>query len=75
VVKGASEANLQASWVALRFSSQDIHDRITASGPYTGQPKLKIARVVDVGGTDPRIWLVEEGADFKLVPEIRWIAY
>ena len=62
-VKGTASKDL--AWSQLKVSSQRSHDALE-SGDAT------IYRVVDVEGTNPRIFELTHGQDFTLEPEPRW---
>ncbi len=62
-VKGTKDFDI--AWEKLKVSSQKQHDALV-----NGDAVLY--RVVDVDGTDPRVYFLIYGEDFTLEPEPRW---
>ena len=61
-VKGTKSKDI--AWSQLKVSSQKSHDALKGGAP--------MYRVVDVDGTQPRIYVLTYGRDFTLEPEARW---
>ena len=61
-VKGTKSKDI--AWSQLKVSSQKSHDALKGGAP--------MYRVVDVDGTQPRIYVLTYGRDFTLEPEPRW---
>lgn len=62
-VKGT--ASKEIAWSQLKVSSQRSHDSLESGD-------ASMYRVVDVEGTQPRIYVLTHGRDFTLEPEPRW---
>ena len=62
-VKGTGSKEI--AWSQLKVSSQRSHDSLESGD-------ASMYRVVDVEGTQPRIYMLTYGRDFTLEPEPRW---
>jgi hypothetical protein len=62
-VKGTESPTL--AWPELEVSSRESHDALKKGD-------TSMYRVVDVSGTNPRIYILEHGQHFTLEPESRW---
>ena len=62
-VKGTASKDI--AWSQLKVSSQKSHDALESG-------EAAMYRVVDVEGTQPRIYMLTYGQDFTLEPEPRW---
>ena len=62
-VKGTESPTI--AWQQLKVSSQQSYDALESR-------EASIYRVVDVGGANPRIYVLKHGEHFVLEPELRW---
>ena len=62
-VKGTESSTL--AWPELEVSSRESHDALKKGD-------TSMYRVVDVSGTNPRIYILSHGEHFTLEPEPRW---
>ncbi len=62
-VKGTESPTI--AWQQLKVSSQESHDVLKSGG-------ASMYRVVDLGGANPRIYVLTYGRHFTLEPEPRW---
>ncbi len=62
-VKGTESPTI--AWHQLKVSSQESHDVLKSGG-------ASMYRVVDLGGANPRIYVLTYGRHFTLEPEPRW---